>query len=344
MSSAVRERLGAAQAELMRALSDLGPAPEGFDAAGVAEEARTLAMKRRRFLSRVRPALVRAMGRSFGRHFEDYARAHPFPGHACADGAQFARWFDERLGEPDVLERLDWSVGLKAVLEPGAKDARADLEQLEALLAAAVRRRGPDALEQPALKTALVLGSLRAYGLEVDRPALARLRRELLEAIPAPEGPAVTLLDAALRTLRVNLAVERVLARLLERDERELYLARVGDDPFQGARLPRLRLPAPSVEDLAAALATFWSRAFGLGEASRDGAHGIARDYARRALELPALPLDAAFRREAAIERAAALLAIQRDAEAALASAALAGDERARVSAGRGGILLEPMA
>ncbi|HZV00976.1 MAG TPA: hypothetical protein VFF73_29945 [Planctomycetota bacterium] len=344
MSSAVRERLGAAQAELMRALSDLGPAPEGFDPAGVAEEARTLSMKRRRFLAKVRPALARAMGRSFGRHFEDYARTHPFPGHACADGGLFARWFDERLGEPDVLEQLDWSVGLKAVLEPGAKDARADVEQLEALLAAAVKRCGPDALEQPGLKAALVLGSLRAYGLELGRPMLVRLRRELLEAIPAPEESPVTLLDAALRTLRVNLAVERVLARLLDRDERELYLARVGDDPFQGARLPRLRLPALSADGLAAALATVWTGVFGLAASSRPAADAAARDYARRVLELPAPPSDAAFRREAAIERAVALLAIQRDAEEALASSSLGEDERARVSAGRGGILLEPMA
>jgi hypothetical protein len=348
-ASAARERLAAAQGELMRALSSLGPVPAGFDAAGVREEAATLLRKRRKLVAKARPALVRVLGTCFRRELDAYAAEHPSAGHACADGAGFARWIHERLEDERFLESLEWRVGLRAVLtaqsrKPLAAETRADLEQFQTLVAEVMARRGPLALEEPRLKATLAIASLEALGLELDPAQVTGLRAVLVAGLDRlarveDEDSTETTLDTALASLRASLVVESALSAILTHEQRELYRARTGDDPFVGRDVPRVRIVGPT--SVAQALVGIWSRRFSLGESALGASREIAERFARAVAALPG-PLDAGTRRVAIVRRAAAVLALQRKAEEQLArSLALSDAERRRVVRGRGALLLE---
>jgi hypothetical protein len=88
-----RERLGAEQAALVRALVDGGPVPGGFDPGRVGATAAALARKRAREVARAWPMLAAELGRDFtGRFLADAARRPPpARGGALADGLAFAR-------------------------------------------------------------------------------------------------------------------------------------------------------------------------------------------------------------------------------------------------------------
>jgi hypothetical protein len=348
-SASVRERLGAAQAELMRALAGAGPVPPGFDPADLAEEAATLANKRRRAAGRSRPALARALGRRFGDHFAAFAATHKDAAHACVDSAAFARWFEGRLGDEDVIEKINWQVGLRAALAltsrqtddpPLSPDTKADLEQLEALLAAIVKRRGPSAMEEPRLKVALIVGSILALGVELDQEQILTVRRELGRELPTATAVR-TLLDSAIALLRVNVAVERVLARVLRPDQRAPYVLRAGNDPFLGRNLPRVTL-AGSPAELTEALAARWAQGFALGTEARVAARAIAASLVRKSARVHRGPVDPAVGREPLVATALELLLLQREAEEDLVrDPSLTTPERGRVAQRRGAVLLE---
>ncbi len=344
-SAAARASLGERQAELMRALWARGPVPEGFDAEGVKLEGETLLAKRRRFVAKLRPALARALGRGYGEHFAAYAAAHPLPAHGCADGAAFAAWFLERLGDEDVLERIHWQVSMKALLvsRRGAAlspETKADLDLLGVFLEKIVALRGPGALDGPRLRVALVLGSVGALGLELDRPQLDAARRELVTELSGSFTPRATLLDVALATVRANLAVERVLERVLRPEQLAHYRSHADEDPFGGAELPRLVVRASTGPDLAEALVRLWTRAFSLGDGTSEGCRSIAEGYVGTVSRFRTEP--GASARLELLRRREALLAAQQEAERELEGlTTLSEEERLRVERGCGSILLE---
>jgi hypothetical protein len=124
-----RERLGALQAELVRALTGRAEAPEGFDPARVEATAEALRAKRARSVVRAWPALARSLGDDFGPSFWAYAAGSPLPlrGGPLADGRGFARALARvgRLTDPRRLEAL--AVDLRFASRP----------------VGLVRRRGP---------------------------------------------------------------------------------------------------------------------------------------------------------------------------------------------------------
>jgi hypothetical protein len=336
-----RAILAARQAELMRALWAKGPVPTGFDSRGVLLEGETLLSKRRRFVMKMRPALARALGRRFSDHFAAFAVANPLPAHACADASRFASWFEERLGEEDVLERINWQLGLKALLASSRRetltaDMKADLDQFGALISQAVRRRGPLALEEPRLKVALIIGSIAALGVELERSQIEPLRAALHEEL-APtfeEDSPGSVLEAGLASLRVSLAVERVLERVLRPEQKERYLAEAGENPFLGQNLPLLSIPAPTEVLFAEAVVHVWAKAFALGDATLPAARSIAAEYAERVFaQAPTTG------RAALLARTAQLLELQDEAEVRLVEAT-AGEERDRIAKTRGSILI----
>lgn len=124
-----RERLGAQQAELVRALMGRAEVPEGFDLGRVGATAEALRAKRARSVVRAWPALARSLGDDFGPSFTAYAARSPLPlrGGPRADGRGFARALARsgRLTDPGRLEAL--SVDLRFASRPDGL----------------VRRRGP---------------------------------------------------------------------------------------------------------------------------------------------------------------------------------------------------------
>jgi hypothetical protein len=94
------DRLAAAEEQLLAALVAGDPVPPGFDAVRIRVQADALVAKRREVVARLRPDLVRAVGRAFRPCFDAYARAHPRPvAGARADAEAFARAL-RRNGRP----------------------------------------------------------------------------------------------------------------------------------------------------------------------------------------------------------------------------------------------------
>lgn len=91
-----REELARAQAELLRALGEGGPVPEGFDAARLRATADALVAKRRRLVERAWPGLVALLGERFAGDFEAWAREHPLRDVEPHPGVE-ARRFAEAL-------------------------------------------------------------------------------------------------------------------------------------------------------------------------------------------------------------------------------------------------------
>jgi hypothetical protein len=87
-----RQRLGAEQAALVRALVDGGPVPGGFDPGRVRATSAALARKRARDVARAWPALAAELGEDFTGRFLAEAARRPPParGGALADGLGFA--------------------------------------------------------------------------------------------------------------------------------------------------------------------------------------------------------------------------------------------------------------
>jgi hypothetical protein len=105
MLTDARQRLAAAQAELVRALVSAGPIPAGFDASRIRATARSLVNKRRQALARAWPALVHGVGDGFLERFNAFAADHPLPvsANSLADGRAFLAWLDSQEALNDVL-------------------------------------------------------------------------------------------------------------------------------------------------------------------------------------------------------------------------------------------------
>ncbi|GGP73250.1 hypothetical protein [Saccharothrix coeruleofusca] len=109
MTGPQRDRLAAAQAELLRALLAGGEPPAGFDRDRLRIEARALLNKRRGIVAALRPDLVEALGERFRPLFDDYARAHPRREgtRMRQDAAAFAEWAAAR-GELEPPRKRRW--------------------------------------------------------------------------------------------------------------------------------------------------------------------------------------------------------------------------------------------
>ncbi|GAA1342894.1 hypothetical protein GCM10009660_30800 [Catellatospora bangladeshensis] len=94
MTRPQRDRLAAAQAELLRALLGDGEPPAGFDPDRLRVEARALLNKRRGIVAALRPEVADALGERLRPLFDGYARAHPrrAGSRAREDAAAFAEW------------------------------------------------------------------------------------------------------------------------------------------------------------------------------------------------------------------------------------------------------------
>lgn len=109
MTQPQRERLAAAQAELLRALLADGAVPAGFDADRVTVEKRALLNKRRGIVESVRPDVAAELGERFRPLFDAYARSHPKEAHTRfrEDAARFAEWAVQR-GELAAPRKRRW--------------------------------------------------------------------------------------------------------------------------------------------------------------------------------------------------------------------------------------------
>ncbi|ONI92350.1 hypothetical protein ALI22I_04200 [Saccharothrix sp. ALI-22-I] len=94
MTQPQRDRLGAAQAELLRALLADGATPKGFDEDRVRIEKRALLNKRRGIVEMLRPDVAAELGERFRSLFDAYARTHPkeVGTRFREDAARFAEW------------------------------------------------------------------------------------------------------------------------------------------------------------------------------------------------------------------------------------------------------------
>src|SRR5262245_62673938 len=110
LSAETRQRLAAAQAQLVNGLMGQGPALPGFHPDRVRASAESLARKRQRAVARAWPALTRALAEAFAGRFATYAETTPLPreGGPLADGRAFARFLAAAKELPDAgkLEAL----------------------------------------------------------------------------------------------------------------------------------------------------------------------------------------------------------------------------------------------
>ncbi|GAA1313314.1 hypothetical protein [Saccharothrix xinjiangensis] len=113
MTRPQRERLAAAQAELLQALLAGGPAPEGFAADRVDVERRALLNKRRGIVASLRPEVAAELGERFRPLFDDYARQHPrrVGTRFREDAAAFAEWAVARGELPPPKKKRWWRIG-----------------------------------------------------------------------------------------------------------------------------------------------------------------------------------------------------------------------------------------
>ncbi|MEU4807480.1 hypothetical protein [Actinosynnema sp. NPDC023587] len=109
MTQPQRDRLAAAQAELLHALMAGGPPPEGFDRDRLRVEARALLTKRRGIVAMLGPDVVTELGERFRPSFDEYARAHPrrTGSRFREDAAAFAEWAARR-GELTAPKKRRW--------------------------------------------------------------------------------------------------------------------------------------------------------------------------------------------------------------------------------------------
>jgi hypothetical protein len=114
MDSEARNRLAAAQIELVQALVGQGPVPAGFDVSRVRACERSLLNKRRQSLGRAWPAIAGSLGAAYLDHFTRYAQARPLPpsGSALLDGRVFLDWLDAAslLTDKMRIERLTFDL------------------------------------------------------------------------------------------------------------------------------------------------------------------------------------------------------------------------------------------
>jgi hypothetical protein len=107
--SAARERLAAAQAELLNALLANGPAPAGFDEQRLDVERRALLSNRRGVVRMLGPAVADELGDRFRPLFDAYALENPrrAGSRAREDAAAFAEWC-RAAGELSAKRKARW--------------------------------------------------------------------------------------------------------------------------------------------------------------------------------------------------------------------------------------------
>lgn len=110
MTDGGRERLAAAQAELLRAVLAGGAVPAGFDERQLRIESRSLLAKRRGIVAMLDPEVADALGDRFRPLFDTYAHAHPrrSGSRAREDAEAFARWAREQGELPPVSRKRWW--------------------------------------------------------------------------------------------------------------------------------------------------------------------------------------------------------------------------------------------
>ena len=96
-TDADRENLARRQADLVSALHNTAPPPDGFNSSHVQSAAHSLARKRSRSVEKAWPATAAGLGDSFDSHFLSYCADHPSPPESpFEDGLSFAQWLKDR--------------------------------------------------------------------------------------------------------------------------------------------------------------------------------------------------------------------------------------------------------
>jgi hypothetical protein len=98
MTEPQRERLAAAQGELLHALLADGPVPAGFDPGRLRVEANALLSKRRRVVAMLEPEACSDLTDKFVPLFNEYAHTHPrqIGTRARHDAQAFVEWCREQ--------------------------------------------------------------------------------------------------------------------------------------------------------------------------------------------------------------------------------------------------------
>lgn len=114
MHSGARNRIAAAQLELVRALVSNDAAPAEFDRLRIQATAEALLLKRAHSVARTWPALARALGPTFDERFAQYARSEPISDERgpLADGRAFARSLacERALSDEAALETIGFDL------------------------------------------------------------------------------------------------------------------------------------------------------------------------------------------------------------------------------------------
>ena len=116
-----RDGLARQQGALLRSLTGLGPAPEGFDLDRIREASAAIFRKRARAARRACPKLADALGEGCDDAFASFAAMQPLPrlGGAIADGRAFARWAARRQRLPDAARLEAMGIDLRHAACPG---------------------------------------------------------------------------------------------------------------------------------------------------------------------------------------------------------------------------------
>ncbi|HZU96319.1 MAG TPA: hypothetical protein VFF73_06500 [Planctomycetota bacterium] len=257
---------------------------------------------------------------------------------------------EERRKLAAELAKVDWDHTLKDLVaqlrarrtgQGADPDTYIESAQVNIALAEAAKTLGLPgpraALGDPTVRSVVVPAWLNALGVNLDEGQSAAIATKCQDGPPAPAAAGGTFLDQRQASIQSRLALEQSISQVLTPEQMATYAQNVADDPLMRASPARVTLEATSTSELAQGVASQWSRQFRLGTPSSDTAQTIAQQYVASVLALPPVPsgLDAVAAHTAALTRSSQLVALQQQAEQALAqSPVLTPTEQARAARG----------
>ncbi len=258
---------------------------------------------------------------------------------------------EEREKLAQNLARVDWGKSLKDLVA-AMKNARASgkntggetfVEAAEVNLALAeaasqLGLKGPAAaLGDPTVRSVVVPAWLDALGANLD-PAQAAAISSLCLTVPSATATAPTsFLEARQAAIQSRIALEQSFSQVLTPDQLQAYASNVANDPLMKPSAQRLNLSATSPSNLSGIVASYWTYQFQLGSGSQQAAQQVATHYVSAVMAVPPVApnLGPEAARIASLDRANQLVALQQQAEQALAaSASLSAAEKGRAGKG----------
>jgi hypothetical protein len=258
---------------------------------------------------------------------------------------------EERQKLAENLAKVDWAKSLKDLVA-GLKSARASGKNLEgeafveaaevnlalAEAASALGLKGPAAaLGDPTVRSVVVPAWLDALGANLD-PSQAAAISSLCLTVPSATASAPrSFLEARQAAIQSRIALEQSFSQVLTPDQLQAYASNVSDDPLMKPSAQRLNLSATTPSNLSGIVASYWTYQFQLGSGSQQTAQQVAQQYVSAVMAVPPVApnLGPEAARLASLDRANQLVALQQQAEQALASSpALSPSEKGRAVKG----------